>query len=160
MQKQTSSKIDMQKEFELQELETNRQKLERENAERQKQTEEYIKKVNMKLQYNRKMIKTMFNAEFFPVRGERNNKPSLTIPDQTLPIREILARFSKGLPVGVKVPIYEGEDNTLPDPKTLDLVDLQEMQEAIKGELGQIADKAVQRTKKQKEEKQEKTETI
>lgn len=56
-------------------------------------------------------------------KGEVNKKPSKTVPDQTMSIREILTRYAHGLPIEAgKVPIYEGEDYT-PDPRHMDLAD-------------------------------------
>lgn len=150
------SKIDMQKEFDLQDI--------NQKAEPTQPTAEQLQKfreaAERTLQYRKRTVKTMFNADFFPVQGEVNTKPSLTIPDQTLPIREILARFAKGLPVGVKTPVYEGEDNDLPDPRTLDLVDIQNMQEAIRDELQAIERKTRQTKEKSKEVNQEETKPI
>lgn len=161
MQKQTSSKIDFEKEFDLQPI---GKKEEVKNAPSPEEVKQLIQYAEQKILYNKKLVKNMFNAEFFPRGGEINNKPSLTIPDQTLPIKELLARFAKGLPVGVKVPVYEGEENDMPDPKRLDLVDLQELKEAAKSELKAIADRQKKRDTKvspeQKEVKEEETNTI
>jgi hypothetical protein len=45
-------------------------------------------------------------------KKERFNKPSLTMPDQTMSIPEILARYARGLPITQgKVPIYNGEND-------------------------------------------------
>lgn len=60
-------------------------------------------------------------------QGEVNNEPSLTVPDQTMSIREILERYARGLSVtDGRVPIYLGEDE-MPDLSKLDLVELHEM---------------------------------
>lgn len=50
---------------------------------------------------------------------EVNKMPSLTVPDQTMSISEIMRRFAAGLPVGgARVPLYEeddeSEENTMP----------------------------------------------
>lgn len=52
---------------------------------------------------------------------EVNNEPSLTIPDQTMTIPEILERFARGLPIGGQTEGYYDEDDDLPDYRTLDL---------------------------------------
>lgn len=152
MAKQISSKIDMQKEFDLQDL---NKKEEPQTELTPDQVKQMIEYAEQKILYNKKLVKNIFNAEFFPRDGERNTKPSLTIPDQTLPIREILSRFAKGLPIGVNTPIYEGEDNDLPDPRTLDLVELQEMKEIAANELKAIAERQKQKHTKPKEEQKE-----
>lgn len=83
-------------------------------------------------------IKNNLNARYFPYHGEVNLMPSKTVPDQTMSLRQILDRYSRGLPISggvVKTPIWDGEDNDLPDPRTLDLAERQELKESIKQEL-------------------------
>jgi hypothetical protein len=42
------------------------------------------------------------------VKGEVNDQPSLTLPDQTLSIPELMKRYANGLPLGApNVPLYE-----------------------------------------------------
>ena len=73
-------------------------------------------------------IKTSMNAKTFEKNYEKNYGPSLTIPDQTMSIRQILERHSRGLPIsGWKEPIWDGEENDLPDIRTLDLAERQEL---------------------------------
>lgn len=64
------------------------------------------------------------------VAGEKNNKPSATVPDQTMSLRELISRYARGLPInGVKIPVYDEnpEDDNLPDPATLDLAEREEL---------------------------------
>lgn len=61
---------------------------------------------------------------------EVNNLPSLVVPNEAMSIREILVRYSRGLPIDSKVPMYD-EENLLPDVKHMDLADLQTMRENI-----------------------------
>lgn len=146
--KPEQSKINMEETFDLKPINQDKevQELDPESV------KQFIAYAEQKIMYNKKIVKNIFNAEFFPLDGETNNKPSMTIPDQTLPIRELLARFAKGLPVGVQTPIYEGDDNELPDPRTLDLVDLQEYKELAKSELQAIAARQKSKQGKPKEE--------
>lgn len=73
--------------------------------------------------------------------GEVNTQPSMTQPDQAMSIREILERFSRGLPIeGQKVPIYD-EENDLPDIKTLDLAERQELKENYQAELAAMRER-------------------
>jgi hypothetical protein len=59
---------------------------------------------------------------------EVNNQPSMTIPDQSMSMRDILDRFASGLPMdGERVSMYEEDDNVMPDGKKMDLVEVQEM---------------------------------
>lgn len=62
-----------------------------------------------------------------PKPGKRITAPSMTVPDQTMSIREILDRYARGLPIeGQKVPMYDG-DEFVPDIAHMDLVDVDEM---------------------------------
>ena len=84
------------------------------------------------------MSKSYLNKKDHRFTGEVNNLPSETIPDQSMSIRTILERYSRGLPIsGERTPIWQqGEDyNDLPDPKTLDLSERQEYAELYQQEL-------------------------
>lgn len=87
-------------------------------------------------------FKTPWNAGEFPKsEGEKNYSPSMTVPDQSMSISEIMSRYARGLPMeGVKVPIYD-EENDLPDPKTMDLAERQEYMEMAKDEISLIKEK-------------------
>jgi len=91
---------------------------------------------------------TIFNPHNIP--GEKYTKPSLVVPNEAMSIREILVRYSRGLPIDSKVPMYD-EEQYLPDVKHMDLADLQTMRENIAQE---IEDKK-QLLNKQKEEENE-----
>ncbi|WNK13924.1 MAG: hypothetical protein [Microvirus sp.] len=87
------------------------------------------------------LIKTQYNRELHPCNYEINEEPSSTIPDQTLSIRTILERYTRGQSVdGMKTPIYQqGEDySDLPDPKTLDLSERQEIAQLYRSELNEL----------------------
>lgn len=71
-------------------------------------------------------FKTPYNESKFPeLRKEKpNTKPSLTVPDQSMSVQEILTRYAQGLPLGgQRVPVFLGEDDPLQgvDIRTLDL---------------------------------------
>jgi len=72
--------------------------------------------------------------------GEINSEPSLTIPDETMSIREILSRFSRGLSVDQKISYYDEEDYH-PDLSKMDLADREDYIEKVKQELKDIQDK-------------------
>ncbi len=79
------------------------------------------------------------NVNNFDKSYETNSYPSMTIPDQTMSIRTILERHSRGLPIdGIKVPIWDGEENDLPDWRTLDLADRQELAHLYQQEIKDI----------------------
>lgn len=72
-------------------------------------------------------IRHQYNYNPREARREKFFKPSLTIPDETLSIREILERFARGIPMEnvSKIPVYDGEENELPDLRTLDISEIQ-----------------------------------
>lgn len=77
------------------------------------------------------IIKTPYNAQELPRSYEHPVGPSMTIPDMSMTISEIMNRHSRGLSIdGVKVPIWDdnAEDDFLPDPRTLDLAEREELQ--------------------------------
>ncbi len=87
-------------------------------------------------------IKNFMNYHTFDKKYEKNGKPSLTIPDQTMSIRELLRRYASGLPLGgSKEPIYEGEDGDGVDPRRLDLAERQELEIAARQELAEIEER-------------------
>ena len=89
-------------------------------------------------------VKNMYSADLFPKNYETNNEPSLTIPDQTMSIKEILNRFASGLPVGgQKTPFYDETESEeyIPDPRYMDLADRQELSEQYNFELQEIKKK-------------------
>lgn len=91
-------------------------------------------------------FKHHFNREDFPEKGEVNTLPSLTVPDQTMTMREIMERYARGLPIGEPgAYVEDGEDDLddLPDIRKLDLAEIQELQEQYQDELALIRDKQV-----------------
>lgn len=73
---------------------------------------------------------------------EHNRLPSLTIPNQSMTLREILKRFASGLPVtGQKVPLYEGEDFDVPHFHRMDKVDQEQAKIDIRNELKDLVGK-------------------
>ncbi len=89
----------------------------------------------------------MLNANKFAKNYEVNNKPSMTVPDQALSVREILSRFARGIPVEQHAVIYEDvdtPDDFLPDPRTLDLAERQQYAEMVQDELNHLRSQAQQ----------------
>jgi len=77
-------------------------------------------------------IKNSLNADTFEKNYQNDFGPSMTIPDQTMSIRTILDRYSRGLPVGGRNDEYYDEDDTMPDYRTLDLTEIAELQNEVK----------------------------
>lgn len=63
----------------------------------------------------------MYNA--VPDKGEVNTLPSLTKPNQSLTVLQILDRHSRGIPVNVSsgMPVYYGENFEMPVWEKLDM---------------------------------------
>lgn len=76
-----------------------------------------------------------------PTKGEVNNEPSLTVPDQTLSIRDLLNRYVRGQSVQVLQPEYDSDQSEeLPDTSNMSKMEKQELLMDVK--LG------IQKTKK------------
>lgn len=91
-----------------------------------------------------------------PSEGEKNDLPSMTIPDQTMSISTILKRYAQGLPVeGQKEPIFHGDEEYIPDIKTMDLADRQEYIENHLEKLNELKARYQAEKKKYNEEKLE-----
>ena len=98
--------------------------------------------------------RTPYTYPEFPSNNEINTQPSLTVPDQTMSIQEILSRYARGIePDNVRTPIYEGED-AMPDISKMDLADQQAFREAVEEELDGIKSHYAEKVKKAEEEKE------
>lgn len=84
-------------------------------------------------------FRNILNVEEYP--GEINNDPSETVQDQNMSIREIMVRFAKGLPTDAKEPIFHGEDEYVPDPRSLDLTERQEIKEKLEETIKSVKNK-------------------
>lgn len=72
-------------------------------------------------------IRTMFNAVNLPRYREVNTMPSLTLPDQSLSIQQIMEKHRRGYPIDARrEPQYLG-DEYVPDIKHLDLAEQAEI---------------------------------
>jgi hypothetical protein len=77
------------------------------------------------------------------IKGEINTMQSMTLPDQTMSIPELIKRYAQGLPLGApNVPLYEEnpEEDLLGGRNwnTLDLTEKQEFIKSAKNEIQQI----------------------
>jgi DNA-binding transcriptional MerR regulator len=87
------------------------------------------------------IVRNIFNAHHFN-DDEINEQPSMTVPDQSMSVRELLSRYANGLPLGgIKEQIYEGEDGDGIDPRRLDLAERQELEIAARQELAEIEER-------------------
>lgn len=88
---------------------------------------------------------------------EKNNGLSLTVPDHSMSIREIMIRHSRGLSLTSKVPLYHDDDELETadgrNPATMDLVEVQQEMAAISERLEENAmKKKAKRTQQEKDE--------
>lgn len=84
-------------------------------------------------------IKTYFNN--VPTKGKKFTMPSMTVPEQSLTIRQILDRYARGIPLESKQPIWDDNadiDDFMPDPRTLDLAEREEFAQSAKAELEEV----------------------
>lgn len=79
------------------------------------------------------LVRNSINYDYTTTKNETTHKPSETVPDQTMGLREILLRYSRGLPVSGASVYFDGEaDEDLPsemaiDFKNLDLAEREEL---------------------------------
>lgn len=68
-----------------------------------------------------------------PAKGQGEFPPSITTPDQSMSLEEILERFTRGEPVAIgRDAKYHDSDDDLEKIQTMDLVDREEYVERLK----------------------------
>lgn len=81
--------------------------------------------------------KTTLNARYFPKDHEENFLPSATIPDQSLTIKQILERHTRGIPTTSSYhPVYNGEE-PFPDIHKLDISEVHELKLANRARIAE-----------------------
>lgn len=66
-----------------------------------------------------------------PSEGKKFTMPSLTVPDDTMSIRELLSRHANGLPLSNGQPVFYADEDSLGiNPKTLDLTEWDDLKKA------------------------------
>jgi hypothetical protein len=102
-------------------------------------------------------VKNIYSSELFEKQYERNDEPSLTIPDQTLSIKQILERYASGQSLEGKTPYYDESesDEYYPDPRYMDLAEREELSENYREEIQYIKTKAQKRKQKVSDETSE-----
>lgn len=92
-----------------------------------------LKRKTMELNETIQPWRTPYNATMFPKHAETNNLPSMTVPDQSFTVLELLYRHAAGLPLGApKIESYDGGEDPLngQDFSKMDLADQQSIREA------------------------------
>lgn len=93
-------------------------------------------------------VKNTLNAALFAKDYEANDMPSMTIPDQSMTVREIIDRHTRGIPFEAgKVPVYN-EDEYWPEYKKMDLTEREELKQKAQDTI----DNYRKQSKKQKDE--------
>lgn len=94
-----------------------------------------IKKQSI-MNYKRSFMKRIRNSLNYTAADQQrefNSLPSLTVPDQSLSVQQLMARNAQGLSTfSGQVPMYalnDDEFDELPDVKRLDLTELEELRE-------------------------------
>lgn len=90
-----------------------------------------------------KTILSCMNYDHTSQRGEVVDPVSIVMPDQSMSMREILDKFSRGIPFSLhnySSKIFD-EDDMNPDPNTMDLADRQEYLEAVETALDNLKNK-------------------
>lgn len=106
-----------------------------------KQDEEFVRQIDLLQAQLLSKIKTPLTAKYFPKTYEKPYGVSLTVPDQTMSLKDILNRYAHGIPMNAianKVPIYTDNENGLGIP--MESLDFAERQTLIEGNLQNIAD--------------------
>lgn len=97
-------------------------------------------------------FRTPYNYQ--PYLGKHNSQPSLTVPNQSMTVDEILRRHTLGLPMtGQKVELWEGDEQIMPDLQGLDLSEIQELKEQALQKITDIRTRYAKEQDKQKREK-------
>lgn len=95
--------------------------------------------------------------------GEVNTEPSMTVPDMSMSINEIMLRYAQGRPLVKSNHLHYGGDTHYPDPRTMDITEVEEMRERnahkIK-ELEELRDKEIEEHKAKRKEKRDKLEKL
>lgn len=81
-----------------------------------------------------------FRSPFVPFESDYfvSKLPSLTVPDQALSIREILDRFSRGLPSAPPLKAIYDEDDTYPDTRSMDLTEIDDLRQSVSEDMADM----------------------
>lgn len=99
------------------------------------------------------VIRTQYNAPILPHHYEHNDQPSNTVPNQSMPLKTILDRFTRGLPLDIplKNDYYEGENEEYIDMRHLDLAEQQELLEMSRQQTKDLEQRLKDQATKRKE---------
>lgn len=113
----------------------------------------------MKASSNKYKTTHEYNFELKPEHIENPNPVSITVQNESLSVREIFERFTRGLPNNdIRQGTYGEEDIDGVDLEKLQKADLIEQQEAVETVFANEAEKAKQKRKKDLEKQTPETE--
>lgn len=93
------------------------------------------------------IVRSNYTIKYDRSKGEVNNLPSLTVPNQSYTLEELLRRHIQGMPTIGNEPIYEGESEfDMSGLRHMDLVDIQEMKLDIQDTLDKVKQEEDRRT--------------
>lgn len=80
-----------------------------------------------------------FSYDFSKIELEKNNSPSLTQPEMTLSLKELISRYTRGGQVATFTPVYtgDGEFDEYPEFEKMDAVEKMEYAARIKESIHQ-----------------------
>lgn len=95
------------------------------------------------------IIRNSLNARTEKRSHKVFTQPSKTVPDQTMSLRELLERYSRGIPLtSGGEPIYHGDEIEMPDIKKMDLSEIADLRERVTAD---IAEQRAELLRQQKE---------
>lgn len=88
---------------------------------------------------------------YVPRKGEINNLPSLTVPDQAMPLKKLLSDYTRGvMPPNMKQPEYHEE--YVPDFQSMDLSELADYALELKDRHRSLLDEQEKQRSRQEQE--------
>lgn len=94
-------------------------------------------------------FKNQHNAK--PSKGQKITGISMTIPNQAMSVREIMLKHTRGQMIeGAREEIWDGEENDLPDPRTLDISEIHERLEETQNAIQKHRDDFTEKRKAKK----------
>lgn len=96
-------------------------------------------------------IKTQLTAQSYPKQYEQNHGKSLTVPNQSMTIKEMVARHRKGLPIDEsRGALYQG-DELVADISQMDLIDRQQYIDSVADALVEVKERLREAAKSKSE---------
>lgn len=94
------------------------------------------------------MIITPYNFSPLDYKGQIFKRPTMTVPDMTMSLTEILRRFAAGVPIeGIKAEIYN-EEEEVPEVDKMDLADIEDMVGLMKLRRNEIVEEMKEKKKR------------